>query len=83
MIYKLYENMILNKIAKLLKEETLIINVDQLCINRHTKTDKSWGFKRMKIEVKSLIFEIKDVCEWRFYQMEMVLYDNKRDNYFK
>ena len=63
MIYKLYENMILNKIAKLLKEETLIINVDQLCINRHTKTDKSWAFKRMKIEVKSLIFEIKDVCE--------------------
>ena len=46
----------LYKIAKLLKEETLIINVDQLCIYRYMKTDKSWEFKEMRIESKSLRF---------------------------
>ena len=41
------------KITKLLNEKTLIINVDQLCINRHMSTDKSWEFKGMEIEAKS------------------------------
>ena len=31
------------KFAKLLNEDTLIINIDQSSINRHIKSNRSWG----------------------------------------
>ena len=44
------------KFAKLLNEDTLIINIYQSSINRHIKSNRSWGLKGAEIESKNIIF---------------------------
>ena len=57
------------KISKLLNEDTLIINIDQSSINRHMKTERSWGFKGVELEAKSLNF-------WNSTSMWMAILSN-------
>ena len=44
------------KITKLLNDSTLVINMDQLLINRHMKSNRSWGLRGEKIECKNSNF---------------------------
>ena len=45
-----------HKIAQLLNQEKLIINIYKSSINRHMSTDKSWEFKEREIDEMSLSF---------------------------
>ena len=44
------------KITKLLNDSTLVINMDQSSINRHMKSNRSWGLRGAEIECKNSNF---------------------------
>ena len=77
------------KFSKLITRETLIINIDESSINRHTKDQYSWGFKGKHIEAKNTCIRgsvrmIKAICSngsWIDFVIDKTI-DSETFNWF-
>ena len=50
-------NLFTIKFTKIISKETLLINIDESSINRNIKSNCSWGFKWLPIEVRNAAIE--------------------------